>query len=33
MLVARAYLEPNGMISIIPKADTGTGDRPESPAR
>lgn len=32
-MVARAYLEPNGMISIIPKADTGTGDRPESPAR
>ncbi len=26
--VARAYLEPNGMISIIPKSGTGTVDPP-----
>ncbi|GAA1134109.1 DUF421 domain-containing protein [Citricoccus alkalitolerans] len=30
--VERAYIEPNGMISVIPRQDTETTDTPEPPA-
>lgn len=31
-LVARAYIEPNGMISVLPREGVETTDAPESPA-